>query len=237
MFRHDALHEGASVVQGTKYIMRTEVLFWRVPNALYTSPAAVLLINEALNIHPANVHIANMYEKSEVLAEARHSDGFVKSYLSALDLQHALTQQPLDSEVGTNCSLLKLPPQLIVKLLLFFVPTPTSLSDRSTSPFEALASVSRCCRLLYRVSRSCGVWRVQVSDTTSGNPPLLEGDEGGVVCSVAVDWYRVAKGLSSDVDIQSVQRTTTVDKPAVVAMSAKSYTEAEIAKSSCGAGE
>jgi hypothetical protein len=80
VFNHDTLHEGTQVITGTKYIMRTEIMFHRVDTEMLPDPMAYKLnsnYTEALSL----------YVKSHDLEHAGDTKGFTDSYLQALRLQ------------------------------------------------------------------------------------------------------------------------------------------------------
>ncbi|ELR23082.1 uncharacterized protein ACA1_361190 [Acanthamoeba castellanii str. Neff] len=84
VFRHELLHEGAPLLSGVKYILRTELIFERVDSAL--TPRSISPEEEL-----AWTRIVSLYELSESLYRDRDSTGFVEAYLEALELQRSFT--------------------------------------------------------------------------------------------------------------------------------------------------
>src|SRR5688572_4281735 len=77
IFRHDLLHEGAPLLSGVKYILRTELIFTRIPSILSTHVMfdlssiqylCFLQVKSQINIHTS---IWNLEDVLELQKERR----------------------------------------------------------------------------------------------------------------------------------------------------------------------
>ncbi|KAL5486910.1 hypothetical protein EMCRGX_G019450 [Ephydatia muelleri] len=79
-FNHDTLHEGQPVTQGTKYIIRTEIMFRRVDTEMLPNPTSYQENENYLKT-------VALYKKSWELEQAGDAQGFTDTYLEGLALQ------------------------------------------------------------------------------------------------------------------------------------------------------
>lgn len=86
IFEHNMLHEGAPIIEGVKYILRTEVLFRRVLSAIVPPISTADEDEESYN------NIVQLYNRSEEQYDRHDATGFVESYLAALELQQQKVQ-------------------------------------------------------------------------------------------------------------------------------------------------
>ncbi|KAL5486937.1 hypothetical protein EMCRGX_G019478 [Ephydatia muelleri] len=80
IFNHDTLHEGQPVTQGTKYIIRTEIMFRRVDTEMLPNPTSYQENENYLKT-------VALYTKSWELEQAGDIQGFTDTYLEGLALQ------------------------------------------------------------------------------------------------------------------------------------------------------
>lgn len=91
VFNHDILHEGAEVLSGSKYILRTDIMFRRLDTHLISNPLSFEMDKE---YHRAE----ELYQKSIEEQKKGHAGLSTQHYLEALEIQAKL------------CSIRKTPP-------------------------------------------------------------------------------------------------------------------------------
>ena len=87
VFTHDALHQGDPVTCGTKYIMRTELMFTRVNTNHLVSFTPFQSLSRGYQMKPTYIETVKLYKQAEIALESGDRQKFVTSYLRALELQ------------------------------------------------------------------------------------------------------------------------------------------------------
>lgn len=146
VFRHELLHEGAPLLSGVKYILRTELIFERVDSAL--TPRSISPEEEL-----AWTRIVSLYELSESLYRDRDSTGFVEAYLEALELQRSFTP-------SASAGRATLPFSVLERVV-------SCLDD----PGDVLR-VMRASRALYRLGRMNPVWQHFATNAAASSSSL-----------------------------------------------------------------
>lgn len=82
IFNHDCLHKGEPVLQGTKYLLRTEIMFKRVDTECLPNPQAYQMDANYLNC-------LTLYCKSWEYEQAGDSKKFTDTYIEAIQSQMA----------------------------------------------------------------------------------------------------------------------------------------------------
>ncbi|XP_064395912.1 uncharacterized protein LOC135342948 isoform X2 [Halichondria panicea] len=80
IFNHDTLHEAEPVCTGTKYIVRTEIMYRRVDTEMLPNPGAYESDGNYLRT-------LTLYQKSLELEKSGNIQGFTDTYLEAIKLQ------------------------------------------------------------------------------------------------------------------------------------------------------
>lgn len=166
VFKHEMWHESAQLIAGTKYILRTELLFKRVLSPLSlnrfplasTNPLERAAAQQLQSAREATEQkLIELYERSEALYARGQSEGFVETYLSALHIQSQVVGGRYYGDTGD-------------------FPCADTVADviwcLDTVP--ALCTVMEVNRLFYRLARLSPLWRQlclalnDSSDSTSG---------------------------------------------------------------------
>src|SRR5690606_5025335 len=82
LFNHDTLHEGKEVLSGTKYLLRTEVMFRRTDTSYLTNKEDYL-------DSPNYLKLVSVYQQSFDHSENGDVDKFVDTYLKAIEIQRS----------------------------------------------------------------------------------------------------------------------------------------------------
>lgn len=98
LFAHQAWHGSAKVVAGTKYILRSEVIFQRVDMLL---PARYSFLDD-----PNYIKARRLYELSRALDHGVSPEGFVEVYAKVLSLQCAAAASVVESHQTRSRSML-----------------------------------------------------------------------------------------------------------------------------------
>ena len=166
LFRHDLLHEGAPLLDGRKYILRTEVLFRRIKSALKVprNPPAEFTANQ--------ICVTALYNQSEAEFEKGKAEDFVESYLAALDLQKEGTPE------GPHFIL---PPSVILEIL------------RIVASFEEneilLMRMMMASKGLYRLGRTGELWRRMYLSRWPEDVTSVPTNEN----PLTIDWFKLFK--------------------------------------------
>lgn len=177
LFRHDLLHEGAPLLEGTKYILRTELLYRRVKSALkvphFFPASASFPSSSSSSSFDTQERLLSLYNRSEEEYAKGNAKEFVESYLAALDLQKRGGRKPRENkaeiqerekeneqeqgrgneeeeekEEGQEVPVLFLPGNALLKVL-----------GMLTFSEKDLAKMMLLNRTLYRLARSGELWR------------------------------------------------------------------------------
>ena len=163
LFRHDLLHEGAPLLEGRKFILRTEVLFRRIKSALKVPrhpPSSV----------DRTEKLVSLYNQSDAEYEQGKASDFVESYLEALEIQKADT-------ADATCFIL--PPSILLEIL-------RKLNDARDVVRTMLTSKG-----LYRLGRTGELWvnlflsQWPYADDLAGTPVADN--------PLTVDWFKIFK--------------------------------------------
>jgi hypothetical protein len=109
IFKHETLHEGAAVEFGTKYILRTEIMFRRVPSAIdayayceRTHAGAETVHVNLANEKRAEVMVDRLIGQSEKLLDESDPQASFAKFAEALRIQRQTTP-PFNCYTFFNC--------------------------------------------------------------------------------------------------------------------------------------
>ena len=153
VFEHDILHNGQEVTAGTKYILRTEVIFRRTHTVLVTKDYAYLREAEYLEMR-------RLYDASQKSSHDGNAEAFVEQYQRVVSLQLAARERnEMQRDRGgassvavmnddTRCAMLSYLADKDVALLMicnrrmyYDVSQCTTWEDRATAAFPAEAHI------------------------------------------------------------------------------------------------
>ena len=166
LFRHDLLHEGAPLLEGRKFILRTEVLFRRIKSALKVPR----LPPSSAKKQESAERVISLYNQSDAEYEQGKASDFVESYLEALEIQ---------KEETANETRFILPPSIMLEIL-------RTLDDARDVVRMMLTSKG-----LYRLGRTGELWM----NLYLSRWQTIEDREGTPVAEIplTVDWFKIFK--------------------------------------------
>lgn len=138
IFNHDTYHEGEPVLEGVKYILRTEMMFQRVDTG------AVVARDDYL-AKPTYRKLVKVYEKSNDAIDQGDVQVFVEKYLQAIQLQRD-EQRSLGEDKRKLASELALPYEIYVKIFALLSPT-------------EIARLQLVSKLWYDLARDGPLWK------------------------------------------------------------------------------
>ena len=128
IFRHEMLHEGAKVLRGFKYIVKTEIIFraihCHVRYSKYSFPDSFQLAQHIHQLYENSDSGHDQYLQSKISNLIQKEDlqvqnNFVETYLQAVRLQQKYCEDPPFPQLQSSSTSSGLSVELIEKILTF----------------------------------------------------------------------------------------------------------------------
>eukprot|EP01091_Cochliopodium_minus_P016899 TRINITY_DN6476_c0_g1_i1.p1 TRINITY_DN6476_c0_g1~~TRINITY_DN6476_c0_g1_i1.p1 ORF type:complete len:1102 (-),score=264.92 TRINITY_DN6476_c0_g1_i1:14-3127(-) len=170
LFNHDTFHEGDTVLKGTKYIIRTEVLFYRVDTPIF--------VDNNLSQNPEYKQMVTLYKQSWKYEAVGKVKEFTDTYLEALKLQRAAKTGPLATKFISNL------PSMIWRHIITFL------------GMTEVCTMMTICKFFYALGRDSRIWKnlffnSKIKDTMKLPFNIAQNDLR--TCANLEDWYAINK--------------------------------------------
>jgi len=144
LFNHDVMHKGEVVSKGTKYILRTDIMFKREAGSTLGVPQSLLM-------NPDFLRMDALYKKSIELQKAGDPKGSTEAYLAAQQIQTRFPSVTGDTVQEQRAALASSdwPLGFDVTIAIFLY-----------LPMKDIASCSQVCKLWHSISSDPSLWRM-----------------------------------------------------------------------------